>query len=702
MGCINTNKRETSVISRNVKLASINNKENSKNMSSYADSNLKSSCKLVNEDKKHMQSMITNKNDYNNSNSNNNNNNNNSNSYNPNNINKNNQNINKDQLNNISSLEKDDAINSNDLNTSTKVKQTTNTLSKIKGIKSMAEIEDIKITNKIIQNQSSVQKDYNILFKIGKGSFGSVFKVYHKKTKQFRAMKVIKKETVNLQDDDRTFLKEIEILIKSDHPNIIRIYEYFVDDINYYLIMELVSGGELYDTITSWKEFSERKAAYIMKQILSAVSYLHANNITHRDLKPENMLVENKNKSKLGEEEINIKIIDFGTCNFINKNSKLSLKVGSPYYIAPEVLKRDYNEKCDIWSCGVILFVLLVGYPPFSGNSTEELLKKVSKGEYSTEGIYWKNISKEAKTLVKLMLEFNPKKRISAEDALNTPWIVYNNSTNIGKSDMLYFKDVLKNIKNFDYGEKFQQATIAYIVHFLFPSNEIEELKKVFKMIDKNGDGRLQYDELIKGFEMVYGKETTPTELKLLIGEIDGDADGYISYEEFLRVAINKNKLLDEKNLKLAFDYFDVNNDGKLSLEEIKSVLGTNQNDYVSFLIKAIDKDGNEYIDFEEFKSLMKSLIENKRETFITMENKTHVDIINKINNEDNSDKNNTNNNDTRDRNTSKEEDLQLDKGLKNKENKLQNNNNNFNKTNKNKKISSTNLKENLSSDEDD
>lgn len=501
------------------------------------------------------------------------------------------------------------------------MKENSMTANKIKEMRSLAEGEDIKITRNINQNKNSVQKDYNILAKIGKGSFGSVFKVHHKKTGQFRAMKVIKKDTVNLQDDDKKFLKEIEILIKADHPNIIRIYEYYMDEINFYLIMEFVSGGELYDTITSWKEFNERKAAYIMKQILSAVAYLHSSKIIHRDLKPENMLVENKRKSKTGEEEINIKIIDFGTCNFIDKNSKLSLKVGSPYYIAPEVLKRNYNEKCDIWSCGVILYVLLVGYPPFSGSSTDDLLKKVSKGVYSLEGSYWKNISSQAKTLVSKMLEFNPSKRISAEEALKETWIVENNSTDFTHQDIRFFNDVLKNMKNWDAGEKFQQATIAYIVHFLYPSNDIEELKKVFKRLDKNGDGRLTYDELSRGFTIVFGREVSHVEMQKLIEDIDGDADGYISYEEFLRVAINRNQLLDEKNLKLAFESFDLNKDGKLSADEIKAVLGTSHQEYVTHLINAIDEDNNHVIDFEEFKTLMISLLVDKRDTLLSVNN---------------------------------------------------------------------------------
>lgn len=512
------------------------------------------------------------------------------------------------------------------------------TATKLKDMKSLAEGEDIKITRNINENKNTVQTDYNVLSKIGKGSFGSVFKVHHKKTGQFRAMKVIKRDTINLQDDDKKFLKEIEILIKADHPNIIRIYEFFMDDVNYYLIMEFVSGGELYDTITSWKEFHEQKAAYIMKQILSAVAYLHSFNIIHRDLKPENMLVENKSKNKRGDEEINIKIIDFGTCNFLEKNAKLSLKVGSPYYIAPEVLARNYNDKCDIWSCGVILYVLLVGYPPFTGNSTDDLLKNVSKGQYSMDGIYWKNISKDAKELVASMLEFSPKKRISAEDALKSKWLMSNSNSTI--TDAGVFKDVLKNMKNFDAGEKFQQATIAYIVHFLYPSNELEELKKVFKSIDKNGDGRITYEELTKCFETVFGKEIVKVELNKIMEEIDGDANGFISYEEFLRVSINKSKLLDEKNLKIAFDTFDLNKDGKLSADEIKQVLGTNHKEYVMHLINAIDEDNNQQIDFEEFKRLMTSMLENKRETLI--ENRSYIDKF-------------------KEKDESKNEDLQLD-----------------------------------------
>jgi calcium-dependent protein kinase len=469
--------------------------------------------------------------------------------------------------------------------------------------------DKIKIKNLITKNDSKVEDNYRILNKLGKGSFGSVFKVMHITTGIIRAMKVIKKDSLSYQDDDQKFLKEIEILIATDHPNIIKIYEYYFDDLNFYLITEFVSGGELYDTITSWKTFDEEKAAYIMSQILSAVNYLHKKNIVHRDIKPENMLVENKVKvGKDRKEMINIKLIDFGTCNYLTEKN-LTLKVGSPYYIAPEVLKRNYNEKCDIWSCGVILYILLVGYPPFSGNNTTDLLNNVSKGQYSIRSSEWRLVSNDAKDLVSQMLEFDPSKRISAQGALEHPWIKNNDKSKFNSVDQKYFESVLQNIYEFNAREKLQQATIAYIVHFLYNSKEIEDLKKVFKKLDQNGDGQLTYLELKNGIEYYFGKYKIEADLNKIIQEIDGDNDGWISYEEFLRVSINQDKLLDEKNLKLAFDRFDLDKDGKLSKDEIKKVLGTTDNEYINILINYIDDNNDGYINFEEFKNLMNGIV---------------------------------------------------------------------------------------------
>lgn len=470
--------------------------------------------------------------------------------------------------------------------------------------------ENIKIKNLITKVETKVEDNYRILNKLGKGSFGSVFKVLHITTGIIRAMKVIKKESLAYQDDDQTFLKEIEILIATDHPNIIKIYEYYSDDINYYLITEFVSGGELYETISSWKTFDEEKAAYIFTQIVSAINYLHSKKIVHRDIKPENMLVENKVKGENNNEMINIKLIDFGTCNYLADGKTLSLKVGSPYYIAPEVLKRNYNEKCDIWSCGVILYIMLVGFPPFSGTNTKELLENVEKGIYSLSTPEWSKVSKEAKDVVAKMLEVDYPKRLSAQAVLEHPWMIKAKQANkLNNVDDDYFTGVLANIQTFNAKEKLQQATIAYIVHFVYNSKELEELKKVFKIMDNNGDGRLTYHEVKIAFEKFSGKSISDSQIMKIIEEMDGDSDGYISYEEFLRVSISQKKLLEEKNLKMAFDRFDANKDGSLNKEEIKKVLGVTDNEYINKLLSHIDENNDGEIGYSEFINLMNGIL---------------------------------------------------------------------------------------------
>ena len=301
---------------------------------------------------------------------------------------------------------------------------------------------NIKINKLIPKNPTKIENNYKVICKLGKGSFGAVYKVIQISSGTIKAMKVIKKETINYQDDERVFLKEIEILKKIEHPSIIKIYEYYTDDVNFYIITEYIGGGELYDAIVKCKKFNEQKAAFIIKQILSALNYLHSYDIVHRDIKPENMLVEknqkknnNKNNKNTeirilnGEKIINnkkeenkndddeflkIKIIDFGTSNYIKDNKNLTLKVGSPYYIAPEVLKKNYNKKCDIWSAGIILYVMLLGKLPFHGKNTEELLNNISKGVYKKSGTEWDSISSNAKDLIINMLEYNPEKRFTA------------------------------------------------------------------------------------------------------------------------------------------------------------------------------------------------------------------------------------------------------------------------------------------------
>lgn len=466
------------------------------------------------------------------------------------------------------------------------------------------------VKNNLILNKDSISKHYKVLEKIGAGTFGKVFLAEHLLTKKNRAIKVVSKSMLKYQEDDKSFLKEIELLVNLNHPNIIKVYEYFQDEKNYYVVEEYAEGGELYEFLYKLDDFNERIACNIMKQILSAIVYLHEINIVHRDLKPENILIEARSKTN----NINIKIIDFGAANYYNSEESLTLRIGTPYYIAPEVIAKKYNKECDVWSCGVIFYILLCGYPPFDGKSSEDIMDQIVKKELAFPEEEWKSIDEKAKNLIKQMLVKDPKKRISAEDALNNP-LFTSSSTHVFIGEF-NFKHQLENLSEFSRKEKFQQACINFLISQVASMEMKNELKKVFHLLDKSGDGRLDFEELYNGFSQLgkYFTDLEKDEVMDRIKKIDTDGSGYIEYEEFIAATVNKSNLLSEKNLKIAFEYFDKNHSGTLDLDEVKDVLsivskGDIKVQEVEKIMNEIDINKDGEVNFAEFKHLMKKMI---------------------------------------------------------------------------------------------
>ena len=479
--------------------------------------------------------------------------------------------------------------------------------STLKELSRLANIsKDIKIKNLVTLIETKPEDNYKIINKLGKGSFGSVYKVKNKITGEIRAMKIIRNTSINDSNGEanKKFLKEIQVLKELEHPNIIKIFEYYIDNKYHYIITELLTGGELYETIIQFQKFNEKNAAYIMKQILSALNYLHSKGIVHRDIKPENILVQNNNKkNKNWIDEIHIKLIDFGASNFFKENEILTLKVGSPYYIAPEVLNKSYNEKCDIWSAGVVLYVLLTGNFPFVGKTSQKLFESIKTGKYKNTGKEWESISSQAKDLIKKMLELDTTKRISASECLKSPFI-----TNLNKQENIHdiLPSVLSNIYKLNAREKIQQATIALIVHNIQQNEQVEKLKGIFELLDLNKDGQLTYTEIREAFRQIFPDNyITEDKMKLILDKMDDNKDGVISYEEFLRVTLDEKILLEKNNLRLAFDKFDLNKDGKLSKRELLNILDSGASDYVDDLLDLIDKNKDGYISFDEFCHLM-------------------------------------------------------------------------------------------------
>jgi calcium/calmodulin-dependent protein kinase I len=267
--------------------------------------------------------------------------------------------------------------------------------------------------------KDEISKYYEIKEKLGTGSFAVVKRAVRKSDGKQFAIKVIKKTKLNAEEL-AVVHDEVEIMHKINHPNCVQLYEMFETSKKIYMVMELLTGGELFDRIVAKGSYSEREASDLIKDITSAIQYLHSIGIVHRDLKPENLIYLNQRADSP------IKITDFGLAKFRSgsKLEAMTTACGTPGYVAPEVLKNEpYGKAVDMWSLGVILYILLCGFPPFYHESTAALYKQIKKGEYDFPDPYWTDISDSAKNLVQCLLTVDPKKRYTAKQVLAHPWI---------------------------------------------------------------------------------------------------------------------------------------------------------------------------------------------------------------------------------------------------------------------------------------
>jgi len=457
--------------------------------------------------------------------------------------------------------------------------------------------ELIKISKEPVANYYIILKD------LGHGSYGQVKKVKHKKMNEVRAMKITNKKSVSSK-------YEIEILRKISHPNITNIFEIFEDSKKYYIIMEFLEGGELFDAITSIGSFSEESACQIMKQILSAIFYLHSSNIVHRDLKPENIMLLQKPQN----DNYHIKLIDFGTAKEFKPGKKMCKFIGTSYYIAPEVLKERYDEKCDVWSCGIILYILLCGYPPFNGNTNVEIFHAIQNQNPTFTGEEWEDITSEAKDLIKLMLKKNPNERWSAEQCLKHKWFKMLED-NENKKDKSNFKLIQMNAINhmtqFVSENRFKQAVLQFISTQFNLQKEEGDLREIFKSMDISGTGQISKKEFCDKLIELYGENDGKNIASNIFNNLDMDGSGKISYNEFLSAMISSKKVVTEERLEKAFNIMDKDGSGKLSVDEIKNIFGGSEEQWKKVINEVdLNKDGE--VDFAEFKIMMENMDKNK------------------------------------------------------------------------------------------
>ena len=473
----------------------------------------------------------------------------------------------------------------------------------------------VNLTNDLIVGKSKAnpEEDYKKLNFLGEGSFASVYKVQNKYTDTICAMKVINKTFTCTVEDENDILNEINILRSMDHPGILKIFEFYSSKQNYSIVTELCPGGELFQQIIDKGPFSEKYSAYVMYQIFSAVNYCHKMHIVHRDLKPENILIVEKDAEGLPL----IKICDFGTSKIFEKGAVERKLVGSSYYIAPEVLKKHYNEKCDIWSCGVIMYILLSARPPFGGEDDNDIMERVSYGKYDLESPPFNKLSKNSLDLIQRLLTMDPDQRISAEQALNHPWFKEFKSQELYNriNDRDTIKSLISNLKRYKRTSIIQETALAYLVHNFPQIKDVVNACKLFNQIDKSGDGKITKDELYRGLGERYKSDTLQQDVDEIYKNLDMDNNGYIGYEEFVRASVSKDYFVKDNVLRFAFRYFDKDGSGEITFDEIEELFAQSINDKnkiretLNNIIKEVDVNNDGKINFNEFSKVMKQML---------------------------------------------------------------------------------------------
>eukprot|EP00347_Sterkiella_histriomuscorum_P010571 403375769 len=370
---------------------------------------------------------------------------------------------------------------------------------------------------------------YNFYQQLGQGSFGEVVKAEHRKANVICAIKIIKKKKIQEHQILIDLMhNELKVLEETTHPHIMRIFELLEDEHQYYIVSELLNGGELYDRIVKMKQFNEQNAAYLIYQVLLALCYMHNKNMIHRDIKPENILLEKSDPNSL-----NIKITDFGFACFYEPGEGLKEVLGSPLYMAPEIVREEtYDEKVDTWSVGVIAYILLSGRPPFKGKSKQEMFKSITSSDLVFDHKIWDNISDEAKDFISKALIKDSKLRYDAKQLLSHQWIFKQVQTPDIKQQVQL--DVAQNLKDFKNTTVFQGGILSFIVGLKASSEELEELKNLFLRLDTSRDGTLSIDEIQAGMQQMMGilGSQKVNEYQDLMRTLDKDGNGVIDYTE--------------------------------------------------------------------------------------------------------------------------------------------------------------------------
>lgn len=464
--------------------------------------------------------------------------------------------------------------------------------------------------------KGNLSSNYEFLEELGSGSFGVVNKGRDIRTKgvvkaSVVAIKTIPKKKIS---NPKKVEAEFNVLRQLDHAHICKAFESYEDRRNIYLVMDICTGGTLLEALCKQQRFSEGDAAGIIRQVLSALAYLHSSNFVFRDLKTENVMFASPLKENMVG---NVKLIDFGLCCSFEKGSKIVKAAGTPYSVAPELVTApvQYDQKCDAWSAGVVMYILLSGQYPFRAKTKDELLHRIRKEPVSFKDKQWKKISKEAKTLLAELLRKRVETRCEVIQALEHAWL----QKDMPLPDTNIMEDILVSMTHFQGLNMLQKAAITALA-WRASDADTSHLRQIFESIDRDGNGYVTVEELRLVFEQT--GVCVPADLSMLASASGTDGNDTIEYTEFIAAAMDKKAILKENVVWEAFKIFDQDGSGTVTKKELMKILTGRTSDKIrqvhgdkaiDCFLDEYDNTGDDVIDFDEFMGMLTAAGETYR-----------------------------------------------------------------------------------------
>lgn len=437
------------------------------------------------------------------------------------------------------------------------------------------------------------EKDRTVL---GTGYNGEVFLAKHKMDPKLKfAVKAFHLRGVDKAQKE-LLETEVEIFLSMDHPHVCRLVDVYECDKLLNLVMECMEGGELFQRVVEKKKFNETDAAHATWQMLLALAYLHGKGIVHRDLKLENFLYDKK-------ESDHLKLIDFGFSHIWDPNTTMASSCGTLSYLAPEVLNGKYTSQCDLWSMGVIVFILLVGYMPFAGSEKDQL-DRIKKGKYHWKPERWKHVSAGAQEFVTQLLQKDPKERLNTEQALNHPFIK-NHQDARSKLSEDHSLATAESLLAYSNASHFRRAALS-VMAWSLTNEERAKVRNCFIQMDTTKEGNITLGDLKKVMQSTLQVEDA--EIKKIFDALDTSNNEKINYTEFLAAMVSTRIKMHDELLAKTFARFDVDNTGFISKDNLKVVLGdTFHGKTLDEMIESADKSKTGKISYEDFMHYLKN-----------------------------------------------------------------------------------------------